>query len=216
MQVATKFKLGTGLFTLSDVSDILRIDYRRVYAWWRKYWQLSVEGRDQFTGDHRLDFSNLIEFFIVEKMVKAGVRPSMVFTANEYITTALKVEKPFMRKDILDGISTDGKELFLDWEGELLSLNATGQFNLSIVKDFISKIEFSEGIAEKYWPDGKKSSIVVDPKIQFGQPTVVGTRIPSEQIYLMHKAGESSAKIAFLYGIKEKAVEDAVIYHTAA
>lgn len=216
MQVATEFKLGTGVFTLSDVSNILRIDYRRVYAWWRKYWQLSKENKGQFTGDHRLDFSNLIEFYVVDKMVAAGVRPSMVFTANEYITATLSIKKPFIRRDILDAISTDGKELYLDWEGELLSLNATGQFNLSIIKEFLSRIEFSDGVAERYWPNGKESSIVIDPKIQFGQPTVAGTRIQSEQVFLMHKAGESSAKIAFLYGIKEKAIKDAIEYHSVA
>ncbi|MEM6771187.1 MAG: DUF433 domain-containing protein [Bacteroidota bacterium] len=216
MQAATSFKLGNGLFTLSDVSTILNIDYRRVYAWWRRYWHGNNTDKSHFKDEHKLDFGNLIEFYVVECMVEAGVRPSKVFIAHDVLIEKLKLIKPFVKEEVLNGIKTDGEDLFLEWEEEMLTLDRSGQFNFKIINDFIDKIKFSSGVAEQLWPLGKQKSIVIDPKVQFGQPVIAGTRIQSEVLYLMHEAGEPTGKIASIYDLTPQQVSEAIEYHSAA
>lgn len=216
MEATAQFKLGTGVFTLSDVSEILRIDYRRVYDWWKKYWSTTKNTSVQFPKEIRLDFNNLVEFLVLKSLVDAGVRPGKIFTAHDVLAGLLSTNTPFAKKSVLDAIKTDGKQLYFEMKDQILSLDSSGQFNLSIIQAYIDNIEFLDGIADRFWPLGRASSVVIDPKIQFGQPTVSGTRIQSEVLYKMHEAGESPGKIAFMYDLRIEQVKDAITYHEAA
>lgn len=55
--------------------------------------------------------------------------------------------------------------------------------------------------------------IVKDSRIQFGQPTIKGTRITVSTIKLMHLGGEPVHFIAYLYDITEEQVQAAIAYN---
>ncbi|MEO8210169.1 MAG: DUF433 domain-containing protein [bacterium] len=66
-------------------------------------------------------------------------------------------------------------------------------------------------------PNGKDSSVVVDPKHQFGQPVISGTNINAEVIKSMNESGEPDSAICTLYGLNEKEFKDVIkFYKTAA
>jgi uncharacterized protein (DUF433 family) len=56
----------------------------------------------------------------------------------------------------------------------------------------------------------------VDPKHQFGLPTIEGTNLRAETVYRMYLAGESKALIATLYELDTKQVNDAIGFFKAA
>ncbi len=70
--------------------------------------------------------------------------------------------------------------------------------------------------AEKLYPKGKNSSIVIDPHHRFGEPVIEDTNISAESIFSFYNAGESISTIASLYDISEKQVNDALDFFSIA
>ncbi|MCY7361717.1 MAG: DUF433 domain-containing protein, partial [Ignavibacteria bacterium] len=87
-----------------------------------------------------------------------------------------------------------------------------------VIESFAEKIDFSgDDLASKYWPKGKSSSVVVDPKHQFRQPVINGTNINIEVINSMHESGEPESVIRSLYDLTNKEFNDVIkFYKTAA
>lgn len=215
MIATPNIRLGRGVFSLTDVSLILQMDRRRVGAWWRRYWKnKSPLGKEQF--EYHLDFINLVEFYVLQQLVDAGVRPGNIFRAHGSLVQLTDHDHPFSKEEVLSAIRTDGKKIYIDWKDQIINLDGTRQLNLAIVRDFLKQLSFKEGAINKFWPRGKASSIVIDPNLQFGQPTIDGTRIEPTHLYQLHQAGEPINMIAFMYELPEKAVEDAIAFYSAA
>jgi len=53
---------------------------------------------------------------------------------------------------------------------------------------------------------------VIDPKLQFGQPIITGTRIKAEIINEFYEGGESKENICKIYHLQIGQVEDAILY----
>ncbi|MEM7575171.1 MAG: DUF433 domain-containing protein [Bacteroidota bacterium] len=191
------------------------MDRRRVAVWWQFYWENKAPLRqEQF--EYRLSFVNLVEFYVLQQLVDAGVRPGNVFRAHSSLVHLTDYDHPFSKEEVLGAIRTDGKKIYIDWKDRIINLDGSGQLNLAIVRDFLKQLSFKEGTINKFWPRGKASSIVIDPKLQFGQPIIDGTRIEPTHLFQLHQAGEPINMIAFMYELPEKAVEDAIAYYSAA
>ena len=56
-----------------------------------------------------------------------------------------------------------------------------------IVKMFSDRLNFEDatkyGFARRWYPNGKEGLVVIDPEISFGRPTLMGTGIPTNNIY---------------------------------
>jgi hypothetical protein len=73
------------------------------------------------------------------------------------------------------------------------------------MRKFAGKIEFnSNKIAEKFWPAGKQSDVVINLHNQFGQPVINGANINAEVIYSMYESGEPIEAIGILYDLTKK------------
>ena len=84
---------------------------------------------------------------------------------------------------------TDGKNIYMqvrDDADSLLELLSGGHWVISqFIKELAEQIEFDEpsGFAAKWFPLGKTGLIVIDPKISFGRPTIIGKNISTDNIY---------------------------------
>lgn len=82
-----------------------------------------------------------------------------------------------------------------------------------LIEEFFQKIDFSKDtLACRFWPLGKKHSIVVDPHHQFGQPVIQGTNVNAATIFSMYDSGESKSTIGILYDLTEEQVNDAIAF----
>ena len=76
---------------------------------------------------------------------------------------------------------------------------------IPILDPFLLKIDYNQNnLAERFYPDGKKHNVVVDPHHQFGQPTIIGTNIKTETIYNLYKGGEKKSDICLMYDLSKK------------
>ncbi len=55
-------------------------------------------------------------------------------------------------------------------------------------------------------------SVVINPQIQFGEPTIKGTRIPATQMALATRNGDPIKTTMRLYGLTEKQVSDCILF----
>ena len=56
-----------------------------------------------------------------------------------------------------------------------------------VVEQVYDKVDFEEvtnfGFVRRWYPRGKRGYIVIDPKISFGRPTIIGSGIATENIF---------------------------------
>jgi uncharacterized protein (DUF433 family) len=208
-------KLGQGIYSVPDISFLLRLPKAKVRRWLNDFWDIRFsekynqkyswgEGRDKATN-----FYTLIEFYIFYQLRESGVGSKTIFAAHEEMARQLNTGYPFASAKLL----TDGRSILYSLEdGTTIKADKTRQIALrQVIEDFCKRIEFSDNnLVEKYYPLGRQKHIVVDPHHQFGQPTIEKTNILAETIYKMHTAGESNDFLARLFDIPLNNVEDAI------
>lgn len=223
MDFENKLALGNGIYTVREISRILRLPYWKVSNWLSKYWdgELGKAYENQYSwsvnDSKAVSFHTLIEFYVLVQFAEAGVRTRIVLNAHKELSQYLDTAFPFARKDILNNINTDGKRIYLDTPAGIINLDGTKQFNLKFIQLFFKNLDFDNNLlAIRLWPLGKNKSIIVDPKRQFGQPVIGKTNIYPETIFNLFEAGEPEDFIAFTYEISRKEVKDAIEYCLAA
>jgi uncharacterized protein (DUF433 family) len=223
MVLENKLDIGTGIYTIPDVSAILRLPYHKVNLWVNKYWDgvLGKEFENQYSwaidNTKAVSFHTLIEFYVLYQLAESGVKTRQVLTAHVELSRYFNTIFPFAQKSILENIKTDGHRVYFNLNGSILSLDGTKQFNLSFIEIFFKNLDFDdEFLASRFWPLGKKKSIVIDPKRQFGHPVIGKTNIYPETLFNLYKGGEPIDFIAFIYEIEKQQVKDAIDFCSAA
>jgi len=198
--------VGEGIYTARDISTILKLPYSKVSLGMREFWDDYTFG---VKGNKAINFYTLIEFYTFYQLRELSVSAQEIKKAHFKIATDLDTLYPFARK-----IHTDGKKgIWYEYLENLIKADNKKQFSLKpILAPFLSKIEFNgDDIATRYFPTEAKK-IVVDPKLQFGQPTITGTSIKAEIINGFIEGGESKETICKMYNLQIDQVEDAILY----
>ena len=157
-----------------------------------------------------LSFRDLLELRFVDAFIRAGVSWRTMRRAHAKAQEELKTTHPFCSNKI----ATDGKNILLrqgeeDSDEALVNL-VTNQREFSrIVQRFLKELEFS-GKDIIWWPLGKARQIVLDPKRNFGQPTVARSGVPAQTIARSVKANSSEEMVASWYEVQADEVRDAV------
>lgn len=208
-------KLGSGIYSIPDISFILNLPQNKVRRWLNEFWDDRLakkyktkyswgEGRDKATN-----FYTLIEFYVFYHLRELNVSTKKIFDAHEEMADCIKTPYPFASAKLL----SDGRDILYTLnDGTTVNANNKRQIVIiDLIREFYSKIEFSSNdIAEKFWPLGKDKKIVVDPHHQFGQPVIDDTNILAETIYDMYTAGEPISFLSHLYKLSTKEIKDAV------
>jgi uncharacterized protein (DUF433 family) len=108
--------------------------------------------------------------------------------------------------------------LFVQHAGRLLDVSAKGQALLREVLDTsLARIDWEHDLAVRLYPSvrdgslaGQPKTIVVDPRLGFGQPVIAGTGIGTRIVAERYRAGEPSRVLAEDYGVDVDRIEDAI------
>jgi uncharacterized protein (DUF433 family) len=174
-------ELGKGLFSLADLRTYVALsgkpqDADRVLRWLTDV--LNSVHHQSRRPDY--SFGDLISLFVVRELLMKGVRPRDIREAEDYLRRKWDTDRPFVSEDI----KTDGCGVFVDDElvagGQLESADKHGQQVLrEAVSERLTRVEYHDGMAALWTPT---QEIVVDPRVQFGEPVIAGTRVPTESI----------------------------------
>ncbi len=206
-------EIGKGIYTVKDISEILFLPTAKVNVWFKKYLQDSYYNLDKAKITN---FVGLIEFYVFYELNDRGFSLQKIKETHQILKQQFNIEKPFASRL---GLHTLGsREIFLKQNSNIITLGKSLQYNLKeFTEPFSKKIEYStEGIAQKYYPNGKESSVVVDPQIQFGSPTIKGTGVTTDTIYKYYKGGEKVEFIANIFNLDIKNIYDALKFKHVA
>ena len=167
----------------------------------------------------RLSFNNLIEAHVLRSLqVYHDVPLRAVRKAIDYAERELETDRLLLRREL-----RWSGDLFLDQLSDLVNLTRSGQFAIrQVMESYLNRIEWDEqaNLPARLFPrvpeiSDDTRSVVIDPRLGFGQPTVTGTGVGTSVIARRIDAGESFDDVAKDYGIDRQRVEDAVVYHAA-
>ena len=220
--ISHKQELGTGIYTVADISRLLDLPKKKVRKYLNDYWdeRLGMKLFNEtytWSADNNIkavNFYTLIELFVCFRLQELGVSPRQVLQSRETMAKELHVPYPFATSNLL----TDGSRIWYEFKDAMVNADGSKQTGfVEFIKSFAEKLDFNaHRIAEKFWPAGKENAIVVDPHHQFGQPVIEGTNISAEVIYSMYESGEHVKTIGVLYDLSEKEVQDVIAFYNKA
>lgn len=216
--VAEKLELGAGIYTISGISDILKINRNKISHIFNYYYNYKLQNSSNhkylldIEGHKAVNFLSLIEIKIFYILRQHGLKYPKTFKAHEFLSKELKTPYPFAHYEIL----ISGSDILFELDSkDLIKADESKQTAIKgIVLPFCKKIEYSsKNVAKSYYPLGKEKSIIIDPEHQFGEPTIKNTNILVQSIAQMYNAGDSVDLISTIYQLDNEVIEDAVLYY---
>lgn len=217
--------VNNGIYSVAEASQLTRVSAERIRRWLRGY-KSTTRGktydplwRGQFPPiDNRraLGFLDLMEIKFVATFLDLGVSWDMIHRAREKALERFPAEShPFCTRHFL----TDGRQIFVELHKEtgersLMQIADSQQVFADILRPFLKELEFGpDNTLERWWPLGKEHSIAVDPRRNFGQPSVFERGIPTRVLAKSVKANGGSIEIvADWYAVSPEIVKEAVEY----
>ena len=220
------------MYTLTEASKLLGVEARALNRWLYGYtYSTSRDGvRTQRSsaplwlpqydpaefGEKVIGFHDLLEVRIVREFVRAGVPLIVVRNCLAEARRLFGAEYPLTAQRFV----TDGETVFHeahhaandDGDGELLNLRTRQYTFKSIIKSSLyTGIEYAGVEARRWFPEGRGSSIVIDPTLQFGHPVVKGTGMTTQTLYASYLAeGKDKGRVARLFEVQPQQVVAAV------
>lgn len=173
--------LGQGLYSLASLRAYVALNGEPEDGGYVLDWLTGVlnpVGHSRWRPDY--SFGDLISLFVVRELKKKGVKSGHIREAEAYLRKKWNTDRPF----VSDEIKTDGCGIFVDDElvagDQLESAERHGQQVMrEAVKERLTHVRYDEGTASNWTP---MRHILVDPRVQFGEPVIEGTRIPTESV----------------------------------
>ena len=205
---------GSGVYKPSEIEDIIKIPKERV-KYWLKLLGEKIDDKPIFfmksEKSYYTNFLTMIELYIFNQLRERNISIPKILIAYNELKVMLKVDYPFASSDLF----VSGKLIALSENLDFITVNGKRQFIFDFAKPYFEKIVFNDNskLAELYYPLGKERSIVVNPNVLFGQPTIDGTRISASTLYDLYQSGESKEEISEIYSIEVNLVNDVVTFY---
>ena len=165
-----------------------------------------------------LSFVNMVEAHVLTAIrYQHGVPLPAVRRAVEYLTREFRSPHPLADEQF----ETDGVRLFVERLG-FLNVSAPGQFAMrEILSALLRRVERDErGLAIRLYPFSRRPAlpaladspklIVIDPRVSFGRPVLVGTGVTTSTIAERFDAGESIEELAADYDRPPTEIQEAI------
>jgi uncharacterized protein (DUF433 family) len=182
--------------------DFIEPSSRHLYSWIRA----GIESTPR--EDLVLDFQDLVRFRMIVALRSRGISARAVRVAEDTARDLTGQPQPF----VTEPLWTYGSSVFLKLQETLFAISRGTQVAMAFLKDFLSPVHHGmnfndQAIAIDWRPF---PGVLIDPEIQFGDPCIEGTRIQTEAVWTMYRAGESEQKLARMYKVTEEQIGAAI------
>lgn len=196
-----------------------------------RYWIVGQAGAAPLTTVYSwkpflLSFKNLVELYVLESLRNMhGISIRSIRRDVE----ELRRERPSKYPLADYQLATRQRRIYLEGDGnELINLSAGGQHAFKeILTPFLKRVDRNtKGIAERLFPftqakyqDSPQNApriVVIDPKIAFGKPVLVNSRISTAFLLSRKLGGATIQRLAADYGRSEEEIEEAIHLEEAA
>jgi uncharacterized protein (DUF433 family) len=217
----TTGRLSSGVYTIPDAAKLLQINQQLLRLWLTGYPVDSALAENRrFPGlgelkthgvgrDRHFGFLTLIEIFTAYQLRQRGFSMHKVRSFRTELAHRFQTEFPFA----LRGLLTVSSHRLLKELGDdaLLELGTSGQTAFEkVLGPFCEKLDFdsTSNLAARFFPNGRNSNIVVDPRHAFGQPVIIGTNLTTAALASRLRGGESESELANDFNLTEQQVRE--------
>ena len=207
MTTVTKdLDLGTGVYSVADAARIVgrsvgHASLQQVRYWVREGLSESVE----VGGTTLLSFQDLVSLEMISRFRGRGISLQAIRVAEE----RLRMRHPDLRRPLANLVFyTDGKSVWTQVgdDDDPLLLELVGKTDhyawRKSIETFAKEITFTGQHATAWHPT---KWVEINPRVQFGEPVVAGTRVPVRTVMANLEAG-TPAEVAEWYGLTRRQV----------
>lgn len=185
-----------------------RLNTRHLYYWTREGlaggYLTGVRNRHLF-----VTFKDLVSLRIVAAMRANGIKPREIQIAEAELRKMYGWEYPFTMVDLW----TSKPDIFMKVRGIPLSVSRHWQAAMAFIEEYLQPVHgltFDLFGSSATWE--AHHGILLDPQVQYGDPCIQGTRVPTQVIWSFYQAGDSLDELAVLYGLHRSQLENAVAW----
>ena len=212
--------LAQGLYSIPAAAKLLGAKSDQLRRWAFGYQRRGQEYAaainaelGEIGGERVLTFLDLVELMFILGLRGSGQSFPRIHEAHRVLSRILETEHPFALKR---GFSDPGGIYALlerEDEGDLLvELKGAGQIAIwPTLQEYLQQLDFNlDDVAERWYPAGRATPIVVDPRISFGAPVIVGTRVETAVVADLYQGEDSVDDLAWLYNLEPAQIRAAV------
>lgn len=218
--------IGKGVYSLAEAARLSKVSPKTISRWTQGY---TYRYKDQerflppivaralgqtFNEGPALTFSDLLEVRFLEVFRKYGVSSKAIRIAAINAQEFLGRPHPFSTQFF----KTDGHTILAEivrgtGDRHLLDLVKKQYVFKEIMAPYLYEgIEFNPASKEpdRWWPLGRKRTVVIDPLRSFGAPIVNRGGVPTKILANAYKAEQSIPFVAAWYAVATREVHDAI------
>lgn len=219
-------------YTLFDAARYLYVPERTIHNWAYGYPYATKAGSRRRTpplikaesgAAHDFSTFNLVELHVLAALRREHhLQLPNIRRAIEYVKEKWGAPRPLISEEI----ETDGTDIFVTKLGALINASRSGQLAMkALLEAHLKRIDRDgHGVARRLFPFTRPTSasqdvsgvltqprlIAIDPSVAFGRPVIVGSRVPTVEIFERFLAGESPDDIATDFGRTVEEVLEAI------
>lgn len=196
------------LATLTNGSK-LALTPRHLYRWTKDGlaggYLTGIRNRHLF-----INYRDLISLRAIAAMRGKGMHHRDIVTAEHVLREYFKCDYPFAT---LTFWTAPPKDIFVKETGVLLSASRYLQTAMDFFEEYMQphhNMTFDMFGLSSSWR--VRTNVLLNPEIQYGEPCIEGTRVPTQVIYSFNRAGDDPEVLAHFYGIQRSRIKDAIAW----
>ncbi|WP_026987807.1 DUF433 domain-containing protein [Fodinicurvata fenggangensis] len=217
--------LLAGFFSISDVARLVGVKSALIRSWLTGYPNSKsgpIVDRD-FEGTRTVSFLDLMELRFIAIFRGQGVPMATIRTAAENARRDWQVTHPLALSRAQ--YVTDRRKVFArvaEKHGDSTTRDlVTGQHEMwDTIEQTIEKgvvFDPKTYLARMWKPrPAEFPSIIINPHVAFGRPTIEGTKVPTTALFQQWKAEGSKARVAKWFDVPPELVSSAIEYELVA
>jgi len=192
-----------------EAAQYLRLNYTTLRSW------TSESGIVHTPISGFVSFNNLLELHVLKAM-----RKTYRFSLQRIRGALAEVSKHIdSERPLLDAkFATDGIDLFLEQDQDLVNLSKRGQLALrEVISLYLKRIERDpNGLPMRLFPfivaanDSEPRTISISPTVSFGKSVLSGTGVSTAVVAGRFASRDSIVDLASEYGVSPSIIEDAI------
>ncbi len=219
----TNFTGFQGIYEVPEAARYIKFDIRipdrrynihssHIIRWIRKGLAdpelVHIHGRQMV-----LSFEDLVSMRVIAFLRALGYSFHKIKIAERNLRNLVGHSHPFATESVW-AENQGALDIFADMGNELMTATRGGQFAfVELVREHLINMHgmtFNQRhIADSWSP---KPGILMHPRIQFGRPCILGTRIPTSELLGMVDAGDNVVFLARSYGVEIIQIETAITW----
>lgn len=155
-----------------------------------------------------VSFVDLVEIVAIGRLRERGFSLRAIRQVVQNCQEILKVPRPLVTLRF----KTGGREIFVESGSALLEVGKRRgeQAWREILGPFLQDLDYTEDMASRWWPLGRRNPIMIDPDYAYGFPVIQHSGVRTEIILERFQAGDLHEQIARDFNIRPIEVERAL------